>query len=248
MKQCPVCQNTYTDETLQFCLADGAALISVSNTTQPTLQFPGNTNPIRVNIGEETPTIVKPNLPLIQPEPVKKGGSGLIIGLLVVILAIVILGSAGVIGWLLFRDKGDPNTVVNNVKPNSNITNSTQPQKQTPNTDENEDLKKKIADLEKQVQDQQKKNTTVPTINNPTTTNTPSSNKVTARVNSPNDGFLALRTEPSAETGERILQIPHGATLTVMACLPKAAGKKGRWCRVNYSGNVGWAYDGFLIY
>jgi hypothetical protein len=244
MKQCPVCKNTYTDDSLQFCLADGAALFSPSIASEVTQQFPGDTNPIRVNIGQETsPTVVRPTV-LPPPEPVKKRGSGIIIGLLVTILILVILGSAGVIGWLLLKDQGKD--VVINTKPTPANTNSLT---KTPTPADTENLKEKIANLEKQIKEQNKKNTTVPTIDNPMTNTAPStSNKVTARVNSPNDGFLALRTEPSAETGERILQIPHGATVTVQGCLPKAPGKKARWCRVDYNGNVGWAYDGFLIY
>lgn len=238
MKQCPVCKTTYTDETLQFCLADGATLFNPSITSEATQQFSNATNPIRVNISrEETPTIIA-NKPLLNP-PVKKGGNGLIIGVLVVILLFVVLGSAGVIGWLLLKDK---ETVVTNTQPSPPISNSLT---KSPTPDEAAILKEKLANLEKKVQEQKNKQPTVPTISN---TSTPQSTQITARVNSPGDGFLALRTEPSAETGDRILQIPHGATVIVNSCLPKAAGKKGRWCRVNYNGNAGWAFDGFLIY
>lgn len=245
MKKCPVCQNTYTDDSLQFCLADGASL-TFSKTEQPTEQFSAATNPIRVNIGQDTsPTIISPpqNTPT---ESAKKSGGGLIIGSLIALLLLVVLGSGAIIGWLLLKDReqGNSNNVVI-TKQTPNITNSVT---QTPTPNETENLKQKIANLEKQVQEQQKKNTTVPTISNPSTNSAPQSNKVTAKVNSPNDGFLALRTEPSAESGDRILQIPHGSAVTILGCLNKEAGKKGRWCRINYDGNVGWSYDGFLIY
>lgn len=247
MKQCPVCKNTYTDDSLQFCLADGATLFSLSNTAEITQQFPSGTNPIRVNIPQDTsPTIVKPT---VQPtaESVEKKGSGwnLVIGLIGGFIVSAIL-AAGIFAAIIWWGSNGKNEVVTIDKPNSNISNSIT---QTPTPNDTENLKEKIANLEKQIQEQKKKNTTVPTINAPDTIKTPPpSNKVIAKVNSPGDGFLALRTAPSAETGERILQIPHGASVTVIACLPKAAGKKGRWCRVDYNGNVGWAYDGFLIY
>ncbi|MBX7174062.1 MAG: SH3 domain-containing protein [Pyrinomonadaceae bacterium] len=236
MKQCPVCKTTYTDPTLSFCLEDGAALTSPA-TEAPTQQFQGGTSPIRVNIAQDTsPTIVAP--PKIQPPaPEKKGGSGLIIGLLAALLLLVVVGSGLVIGWLLLKDNGKPE-VVSNKTPNQppvNLSNT---------TDEANKLKDKIANLEKQVQQQKNARDSVPTVSN----TTPQSTKITARVNSPNDGFLALRTAPSAEDGERILQIPHGATVTVLACLPAAKGKKGRWCRVDYDGSSGWAFDGFLVY
>ncbi|MEO7539314.1 MAG: SH3 domain-containing protein, partial [Pyrinomonadaceae bacterium] len=71
-----------------------------------------------------------------------------------------------------------------------------------------------------------------------------------ARVNSPNDGFLALRTFPSSEAGTRILQIPHGETITVGGCLSgnKIKGKPGKWCRASYNGYSGWVFDAYLIY
>ena len=241
MKQCPICQTTYSDDSLQFCLADGATL-SFSNDEQPTQIIPPSNNPIRVNLAQDTsPTIVAQ--PTIQPSTEKKGGSGIVIGLLVAVLALVVLGSAGVIGWLLLRDRGG-SEVVSNKTPTSTITPTINPTV-PPTPDEAAILKEKIANLEKKVQEQKTTKPIVPTISN---TSTPQSTKVTARVNSPGDGFLALRTQPSAETGDRILQIPHGSTITVNACLPKVAGKKGRWCRVDYNGNSGWAFDGFLIY
>ena len=243
MKQCPVCKTTYTDETLQFCLADGAALTFLTS-EQKTEQFSGSTNPIRFNIAkDETPTIVAQNsYPNSQPtQPVKKGGGGLIIGILAALLLLVVLASAGVIGWLLLKDRNTGDVVTNN----QSIANNSNSVTKSPTPDDAAILKEKIANLEKKVQEQKTQKPSVPTIAN---TSTPQSNKITARVNSPGDGFLALRTEPSAETGDRILQIPHGATVTVNACLPKAPGKKGRWCRVDYNGNSGWAFDGFMIY
>lgn len=237
MKQCSACKTTYSDDTLSFCLVDGASLIPFDNEI-PTLSFTAEKNPIRVNIAQDTaPTIVAP--PTYQnPTIPKKGGSGLIIGLLVAVLLLVVLGSGAVIAWLLLKDSGKPEIVANKTPNQSpNVSSNSTP-------DEAGKLKDKIANLEKQVQQQKNARDSVPTVSNPT----PQSTKVTARVNSPNDGFLALRTAPSADVGERILQIPHGATVTVLACQNAAPGKKGRWCRVDYNGNSGWAFDGFLIY
>lgn len=244
MKQCPVCKNTYTDTTLQFCLADGATLYFATS-EQPTQQFSGGTNPIRINTGQDSsPTIIVP--PKTTPiEPVKKEGSGynLIIGLVGGFIVSAILAAGLFSAYFWFQSRGTNEEIVN-TKPTPNITNSKTP---TPTPDETENLKEKIANLEKQMQEQ-KKNTTVPTISNPLANSSPQSKTITAQVNTPGDGFLALRTEPSAESGERILQIPHGSKVTILGCLAKGSGKKGRWCRVNYNGNVGWAYDGFLIY
>jgi len=249
MKQCPVCQKSYLDESLQYCLEDGATL-TFSSDEQPTqIISPVNNpinNPIRFNIAKESaPTFVT------EPkgkttEPIKKEGSGynLIIGLVggFIISAILAAGMFAGFLWMRNKDSGQNTQVKNSVSSPTVTPPITPTSSQTP--DDAAILKEKIANLEKKMQEQKNQKTSVPTISE----TKPDSSVVTARVNSPGDGFLALRTEPSAVTGARILQIPHGSNLSVLACLPKAAGKKGRWCRVNYNGNVGWAFDGFLIY
>jgi Bacterial SH3 domain len=244
MKQCPTCKNTYTDDSLAFCLSDGTTLVS-SQTEEVTQQISAANNPIRVNIAPET----SPNAftPAIQPQP--KGGKGWIIGALVGLFLLVIIGIGGV-GAFVYMKSGEikPVAVVENKADNKPISNMpTAANTATPTPDEIAALKQKQAELEKQLKDQKGKVPTVPTL-----PNSPAAPKVptvtTAKVNSPGDGFLALRTGPSAETGERIMEIPHGATVTVLACQAAAKGKKGKWCKVNYNGNAGWAFDGFLIY
>ncbi|QQS33814.1 MAG: SH3 domain-containing protein [Acidobacteriota bacterium] len=113
---------------------------------------------------------------------------------------------------------------------------------QTPD-EANEKLLEKLAELEKKIDDQQKqaKATPPPVIRTATT----------AWVNSPGDGFLALRSDPSADVGYRILQIPHGAEVRVISCQDRSiriGGRSGRWCRVRYDGTTGWAFDGWLVY
>ena len=71
----------------------------------------------------------------------------------------------------------------------------------------------------------------------------------TAYVNSPGDGFLSLRTEPSARRGALSLRMNHGNQVTVLSCRSEQAvidDRYGRWCRVRYGGRVGWAFNGFL--
>jgi len=109
---------------------------------------------------------------------------------------------------------------------------------------ENALLLQKLSELEKKIDDQKKAGKTVqpPVIN---------SGGSTAWVNSPGDGFLALRSEPNSNTGYRILQIPHGANVRVHSCQSYSqniGGRTGRWCRVSYGGTTGWAFDGWLVY
>ncbi len=249
MKQCPTCKNTYTDNSLAFCLSDGTTLVSLQ-TEEVTQQFSAANNPIRVNIAPET----SPNAftPTIQPQAKEKSGKGWIIGLIVGLFLLAIVGIGGVGAFVYMNKGGDkPVAVVENKaenKPllnNTNVSNTTVTTNSTP--DETAAMKQKLAELEKKLKEQKGKVPTIPTLpGSPATPKVPT--VTTAKVNSPGDGFLALRTGPSSETGERIMEIPHGATVTVQACQAAAKGKKGKWCKVNYNGNAGWAFDGFLIY
>ena len=68
-------------------------------------------------------------------------------------------------------------------------------------------------------------------------------------ANSPNDGFLALRSSASVGSGDRLAQIPHGAPVEIGACDgPQAtiSGRAGRWCRATYDGQTGYVFDAFL--
>ncbi len=239
MKQCPVCKTTYTDETLRFCLNDGTNLVSLPDVAE-TVQMSFDKNPVRINIPpDSTPTVFTPP---ISNQPVKKGVSPAVVGILVGLLVIMIIGFAAFAAYVAFKSDDDKNTIVaNSTKPTP-----TASQTATPD-DQNAELKEKLANLEKQVQDQKnrKNKTTVETFSTPQ-----SSTITTARVNSPGDGFLALRTEPSSETGERITKIPHGATVTVVGCpRPSNVGKmRGRWCQITYNGQSGWAFDAFMIF
>jgi hypothetical protein len=241
MKQCPTCKNTYTDDSLAFCLSDGTALVS-SQTEEVTRIISGANNPIRVNIAQET----SPNAftPVIQPSQTK-GGKGWLIGLLVGLFLLLVVGIGGVASYYFLKNgEVKPVAVIENKTVSNTLpaVNSA-----TPTPDETAAMKQKLAELEKKLKEQKGKVPTVPTLpNSPATSKVPT--VTTAKVNSPGDGFLALRTGPSSSTGERIMEIPHGATVTVSACQSAEKGKKGKWCKVNYNGNAGWAFDGFLIY
>ena len=235
MKQCPSCGTTYTDPSLSYCLSDGAALADLSPTEQATVVRSGG-DALRVDIPQTQP-IVTPQTMAQQPS----GGSStvlkVVIGLLVLaLLAIVGLGVAGVLYYN--ASGGRDNPVVTNINTNK-ATPSPSP---APSINETEELRKQIADLEKKLNEQ--KNTNKPvdiplTLPNQTSTRS-------ARVNSPGDRFLALRTYPSSSVGDRVLKIPHGASITVGGCLAPSGG--GRWCRASYNGYSGWVFDKYLNY
>ena len=250
MKQCPTCKTTYTDETLRFCLADGAPLVDLA-AEQPTIVQAGSGSSadktVAMHAGErmrvDVPQSV-PSSPRYESAPVASSGSsgGLLKVLLIVFglgLFIVLIALVGTVVYYNMRPErtaGPGNEVKT---PNLPSPTPTKPE---------DDLRDQIANLQKQLAEQKNSNRPAnPSITIPTM---PSSSTTTARVNSPSDGFLALRTLPNSELGDRILKIPHGATVSIGACGPvvRPVSKSGRWCQASYAGRSGWVFDAFLIY
>lgn len=117
MKYCPTCQNQYTDETLSFCLQDGAPLVSVAQNAPPvdnSWQEPATVisqnrqlnNPVRIDIQQPQQSYSAPQS-YTQPSPPieKKSRTGLIIALLGVGFVLV-LGIAGAIGAMFYYNNG----------------------------------------------------------------------------------------------------------------------------------------------
>lgn len=107
MKYCPACQSTYTDDTLQFCLQDGANLVAVSG------------NPTNANWNVEAETVVMPPAKVTrQVEPEKSSTATVII---VTVLATLLLFGGGLGAWYLWRNRGAEvvNANVNSVNSNS---------------------------------------------------------------------------------------------------------------------------------
>lgn len=71
-----------------------------------------------------------------------------------------------------------------------------------------------------------------------------------ATVNSPRDGYLALKSEPCvAPCGVLRIKIPHGTRIDLESCkdiLEVADRRQGRWCYTTYSGYSGWVFDAFV--
>ena len=115
MKTCPTCHRTYADETISFCLEDGAVL-SAPYAAPPTQPYPPSriTEPPATQVMPPVPqtpaTIVAPP-PVVthddrqpyQPEPVRKRWP-LIAGavILVAIVGVILVVVAGV--WMVNRD------------------------------------------------------------------------------------------------------------------------------------------------
>ena len=233
MKQCPQCRTTYTDDTLRYCLSDGSELFEVDE-DQETIAARRDEK-VRVDIGRVDPaptTITPPARP--QTSPVLK-----IIAIAILIGLLVILGVAGIGTLIYFGAKGNSDPA----NTNKNIVANTSP---TPDV-EKQRLQDQLANMQRKLDEQQKNANRLPSP-----TPLPSSpGVVTARVNSPNDGFLALRDRPDADRGERLVKIPHGALVTIENCERNKVvidSRSGRWCYISWGDYEGYVFDAWLIY
>ncbi len=117
MKYCPSCQTTYSDDSLQFCLEDGTALLSDSGkiSQMPTVAFGETETVVRQN--QKLPGWEQSQVTRLathhQPE-VKKSNAPLIVILATLTMCVLLGGAAGV--WLLVS--GDSAKV--KVPPNKN--------------------------------------------------------------------------------------------------------------------------------
>jgi hypothetical protein len=118
MKHCPRCQSTYTDDTLQFCLQDGAVLVNASEAPP--------TNPAWNQT--EAPTVVRQTINTPQSRVTqtdarqserKKSSTALVIFLTA--LVTLLLFGVGIGAWSVLRNRGTEVVV------NSNGNNSPKP-------------------------------------------------------------------------------------------------------------------------
>jgi len=233
--QCPVCGNQYTDPSLRYCLADGTALVPADE--EETL---ARRDAVRVDI----PPAESTRQPARAAVPQTRRTSAavkIILGLLALLTVLIVVAVAGVLLLLNFRGTG-----ANDNKKNPSPTPAASV---TPSADaEKERLQKELANAQQKINEQKNANHPVNTAPFPV----PSQSGIaTARVNSPRDGFLALRNEPDADYGERLVKIPHGAVVTLEDCQRQrvtVSGRSGRWCMVTYEGTTGWVFDAWLDY
>jgi hypothetical protein len=222
-----------------YCLADGSALIDLASPPEQETVVLGRAAQMRVDVPSGPATAG----PTPSTANASAGRSNVFLKVLVALLGIGFLVAAVVaVGMFVYFNQSRSTSVAN--------TDQASPKPATtpsPKPDETDELRVMIANLERQIEEQKRKN--LP-INVPSGVPNDLATTKTARVDSPGDGFLALRTLPNSEFGERILKIPHGATVAVGACGPvmRPISRSGRWCQARYNGRLGWVFDGYLVY
>ena len=120
MKSCPICNRTYTDETLRFCLEDGTPLVSQQQTTASTLVMPAQPPPtVAYDPGRVTAATQGPPSWTLeaQPRPKRKVWPWVLGGL--VLLLVLGVGSVVTIVWVvsLSSNENSSGPGANNTRP-----------------------------------------------------------------------------------------------------------------------------------
>lgn len=244
MKRCPSCGTTYTDDTLRYCLSDGNILASVTESEIETV-FAGRDR-------------------LVNSKP-KSGGKKLLYFLAG--LSVFLFGALVLAGGAFYYFSQNPNnrlTTANSSVEKSAVPIQTPalkkteaPPVETPASEKKDEplanitiddeasIEKKLEEVQKKLEDQLKE------LANTATEKPAEEFSTTATADSPDDGFLALRSLPNPTAGNRLIKIPHGEKLTIGKCGPVITtkrGNRGRWCRAKYNSNVGFVFDSFVKY
>lgn len=158
---------------------------------------------------------------------------------IMVLIGIILLALAALAGTILYYNTSGRDKVLNAASPTPlpSIT-------ATPDY-EKQQLQDELANIQKRLEEQ------IEEVKPANAASNKQAGLVTARVNSPRDGFLSLRSEPNADYGERLAKIPHGSTVTIENCdrsSVKIGGRSGRWCLVTYGDHTGYVFDAWLDY
>ncbi len=107
MKRCPQCSRIYTDQTVIYCLDDGALLSSSTDQQQQeTLVLP------QARVTDPFP-LITPQTPPAQPQIVRQGVRPGVVYALVALLAIVVAGAA----VALYYERGKTSAASDNTRP-----------------------------------------------------------------------------------------------------------------------------------
>ena len=251
MKHCPSCGTNYSDATLRFCLEDGTPLVHADE--QATVVRPGEresykTEKLPSNITIPQHDAMRVDVPPadrntrpITVAPVKSDFPWTKFVIAVLALGLIAVIGAGLLGVAFYVGSGRNNAQANTPTPTPKVTPASDDAEKKRLEDEVAKLKKKLEETNgsnSNSDDSDFDFSDIPGLGG------------TATVNSPKDGFLALRNLPNADYGERIAKIPHGATVSIFSCADQSVtidSRTGHWCMISYNSQVGWVFDAWLI-
>jgi ketosteroid isomerase-like protein len=158
MKRCPTCQSVYTDDSLAYCLQDGAKLAFVRDSaSEETWQMSGASAapPTEILKPEDMPTVrIEPgantreqqrarptalNSPSIPPPSSATAAprSNATVILLSAVVAILLLVLGGLITWVAMRDRNANQQSTGNTTSNENVAGNTRQSNTTTRTESN---------------------------------------------------------------------------------------------------------------
>ena len=123
MRTCPTCRTQYTDDTLRYCLQDGAKLVEQLESETPTVAFKEHET-----VEASRPTVARSGGTTSDDEELtrfaasKRGGhrSGLLIALTAVLAVLLVVVLAGAVGLWFYLKDNDSVSVSNNANANAN--------------------------------------------------------------------------------------------------------------------------------
>lgn len=103
MKRCSQCQQVYSDDNLNFCLSDGAALVAVYNSSEETVAIASPSVQQLANqptrLLAQQPSVQPPSQQEQQPVPIVRQGVSPVFAYLSIGLIALIAGGA-IVGWM----------------------------------------------------------------------------------------------------------------------------------------------------
>src|SRR5262245_14825623 len=104
MKVCPSCKTQYTDDSLAFCLQDGARLVQ-SETTSPTAAFAETETVVRNRDDDSEATRWRQTEATMASRPAGEGKSSSVLLIVAVIglVLFVFIGGIAALAWIVLR-------------------------------------------------------------------------------------------------------------------------------------------------
>lgn len=116
MKRCPKCNRKYDDDTLRFCLEDGAALFDARDSDAPPTEIlPARGTPTLKSSGPTVPSFPSGG-PLPSSERITQPTNPLLTGG-VIAIAILLLVLVGIVAFFVLKQSGGNETATSNTSP-----------------------------------------------------------------------------------------------------------------------------------
>ncbi len=228
MMLCPLCGRSYEAGTL-FCMTDGTPLVGDSTAGPPPSASSELDRLLADPPSAYTPAHVPSGVPAtpVPDPPARNGGLIAVVALLGVLVV-------GMLGYMLWQQKQTSDAAADRAAQAETRADEAQRTADAA-TNAAADAAFQAREAAEQAQMQSARSD--------------ASYGTTVWANSPNDGFLALRSGPGTSRGSRLLKIPHGQPLTLGDCnspITSPGGRYGSWCRASYNGTAGWVFDAFV--